>query len=172
MTKTSYLRSSEPCCYSRPNLKTSKWNEHGWTKTLSLWWSLLDRPTLDRWILYHCDIEQYPVALYRLELLYWRSSRNLSEWHSHSQGSPRVNLRPRAGTLIRTFVPCTPRTPCWWKWPYPVLKFVPQEYGSLRTPYSPCFVLKIMTIIRALRERSSLYPVLLVLRTESTGVRC
>ena len=68
--------------------------------------------------------------------------------------------RCEAGTLIRTFVLFvlrTPRTSCWWKWPYPVLKFVPQEYGSLRTPYSPCLVQKIMTVLRT-KIRTPIVP--------------
>ena len=72
--------------------------------------------------------------------------RSLSEQKLSNKMS---RLEP--GMLIRNFVPFvlrTPRTPCWWKWPYPVLKSVPQEYGTLRTPYSPCPVLKIMTVLR------------------------
>ena len=57
-----------------------------------------------------------------------------------------------------------------------MLKSVLHQHGTLRTPYSPYPVLAKVTVprtsIRAPWVRSYLYPVLLVLRTKSTGVRC
>ena len=81
-----------------------------------------------------------------------------------------------AGMLIRNFVPFvlrTPRAPCWQKWPYSVLDFVPLEYRTLRTPYSLYSVLEIMIVLRAkIRTPEELYPsysVLFVLRASKNG---
>ena len=93
---------------------------------------------------------------------------------------PEINIRTPCfnsypvSTVL--FVPRTLRTLYSENQLYPVLKSVLHQHGTLRTPYSPYPVLAKVTVprtsIRASRVRSYSYPVLLVLRTRSTRVRC